>query len=145
MNVRSIKSVISNPQLLTQSNEISKSSTTTTSNRPTILSTANIASLWLSLVGLYSHLFINKYGMEDSGVWLETLKDLTPRALDNGIETLRSGGAGDAFCEYPPNPMQFRKLCLAFMLSYVCHLFQMHTTKSNVVHTQHRLTGVTRR
>ena len=47
-------------------------------------------------------------------MWLETLKDLTPHALDNGIETLRIGGAGDAFCEYPPNPMQFRKLCLAF-------------------------------
>ena len=47
-------------------------------------------------------------------MWFETLKDLTPCALENGIETLRRGGAGDAFCEYPPNPMQFRKLCLAF-------------------------------
>ena len=63
---------------------------------------------------MYSHLFVSKYGIEDSGVWFETLKDLTPRALDNGIEILRSGEAGDAFCEYPPNPMQFRKLCLAF-------------------------------
>ena len=47
-------------------------------------------------------------------MWFETLKDLTPRALDNGLETLRCASANSKFIEYPPNPMQFRVLCLSY-------------------------------
>lgn len=75
---------------------------------------ANIASLWLSLIEIYSHLFINKYGTSDSGAWFESLKDLTPLALENGLETLRSGRAGNQFATFPPNCLEFRGLCLAY-------------------------------
>ena len=50
----------------------------------------------------------------DSGAWFESLKDLTPQALENGLETLRSGGAGNKFATYPPNCLEFRDLCLDY-------------------------------
>ena len=79
-----------------------------------MLSKANIASLWMSLTSLYSNLFLSKFGAEDTGTWFECLKDLTPRAIDNGIETLRCGGANGKYAQFPPNPVEFRMLCLAY-------------------------------
>lgn len=55
--------------------------------------------------------------MEDSGAWFECLKDMTPRSLENGVETLRRGGDNGKFVEFPPNPVQFRRLCLAYYVS----------------------------
>ena len=66
------------------------------------------------MIALYSNLFISKFGSQDSGAWFEVLKDLTPRSLENGIETLRCGGDNGKFVEFPPNALQFRKLCLAY-------------------------------
>lgn len=50
----------------------------------------------------------------DSGAWFESLKDLTPQALENGLETLRRGGLGNKFKTYPPNCLEFRDLCLTY-------------------------------
>ena len=69
------------------------------------------------MIALYSNLFISKFGAQDSGTWFEVLKDLTPRALENGLETLRCGGDNGKFVEFPPNAVQFRKLCLAYYAS----------------------------
>lgn len=68
----------------------------------------------MKLTSIYGQLFINKHGVNDSGVWFAALKDLTPKALDSGIERLMSSSQGDKFCEFPPNCLQFRKLCLGF-------------------------------
>lgn len=61
---------------------------------------------------IYGSLFVTKHGSSDSGVWLETLQDLTPKALESGIARLKT--AGGKFLEFPPNCLQFRALCLAF-------------------------------
>lgn len=66
------------------------------------------------MVGSYSILFTNKYGVKDNGTWFETLKDLTPMAINSGLEKLRSLEMGLKFAEFPPNPMQFRALCMSF-------------------------------
>ncbi|KTD32189.1 hypothetical protein Lnau_3100 [Legionella nautarum] len=60
-------------------------------------------------------MFINKFGTHDAtGVWYETLKTLTPLALEKGLERLSNLSTGHKFCEFPPNCLQFRALCLAF-------------------------------
>jgi len=59
-------------------------------------------------------LFISKHGVADEGAWLATLKDLTPKALISGVERLMALSQGDKFCDFPPNCLQFRALCLGF-------------------------------
>ena len=60
-------------------------------------------------------MFINKFGSHDTtGVWYETLKSLTPLALEKGLERLRNLSSGHKFCEFPPNCLQFKALCWAF-------------------------------
>lgn len=44
-------------------------------------------------------------------MWFKVLSDLTPKALESGIERLHKT---EKFLDYPPNPLQFRALCLAF-------------------------------
>ena len=68
----------------------------------------------MKLTAIYGQLFISKHGVMDTGVWFTTLKDLTPRALDSGVERLMALSKGDKFCEFPPNCLQFRALCLGF-------------------------------
>ncbi len=52
--------------------------------------------------------------MSDNGTWLDVLGDLTPKALESGMERLKRSDAQSQFRDYPPNPLQFRALCLAF-------------------------------
>lgn len=52
--------------------------------------------------------------MKDTGVWFAALKDLTPKALESGIARLMNLSKGDKFCEFPPNCLQFRALCLGY-------------------------------
>ncbi len=47
-------------------------------------------------------------------MWFDSLKALTPKALESGMERLKSLSAGQKFCEFPPNCLQFKSLCLAF-------------------------------
>ena len=68
----------------------------------------------MKLTAIYGPLFISKYGIEDDGVWFAALKDLTPKALLSGVERLMSLSQGDKFCDFPPNCLQFRTLCLSF-------------------------------
>jgi len=55
-----------------------------------------------------------KHGTSDKGVWADALKDLTPIAIESGLERLKKLSAGDKFTEYPPNCLQFKSLCLAY-------------------------------
>lgn len=55
-----------------------------------------------------------KNGTQDNGSWLDVLKDLTPKALESGMERLKALSSGDKFCDFAPNPLQFKALCLAF-------------------------------
>ncbi len=71
------------------------------------------------MADIYGNLFLSKNGIEDSGAWFEVLKDLTPFALDIGIERLRSLRINkekdrQRFIQYPPNCLEFRALCLSF-------------------------------
>lgn len=68
----------------------------------------------MKLTAIYGQLFISKHGVKDTGVWFTALKDLTPRALDSGMERLMALTLGEKFCEFPPNCLQFRALCLGF-------------------------------
>lgn len=52
-----------------------------------------------------------KFGTKDDGTWLLALKDLTPKALEEGIMRLMFSKV-DKFQDFPPNCMQFRTLCL---------------------------------
>ena len=63
---------------------------------------------------IYGPLFVSKQGVTDSGIWLETLQDLTPKALESGLMRLKQLKGAKAFIEFPPNCLQFRALCLAF-------------------------------
>jgi hypothetical protein len=120
MNVRHIKAALPSQHLTTLMSETNKSlekkqhSESKKNSRPTLLSKANIANLWLTLAELYKNVFLSKYGIEDTGEWFECLKDLTALALHNGIEKLRYLEAGHEFAKYPPNCMEFRALCLGF-------------------------------
>lgn len=68
----------------------------------------------MKLTAIYGQLFISKHGVKDTGVWFAALKDLTPKALESGVERLMTLSKGDKFCEFPPNCLQFRALCLGF-------------------------------
>lgn len=68
----------------------------------------------MKLTGIYSTLFTNKFGTKDSGVWLETLKTLTPKALESGMERLKNLSGNGKFAEFPPNCLQFKALCEDF-------------------------------
>lgn len=70
--------------------------------------------VWMKLTSIYGQLFVTKNGVSDSGVWFMALKDLTPKALESGIERLMNLSHGKQFCDFPPNPLQFRALCLGF-------------------------------
>ena len=114
MNVRHFNSIITSQPLPSSFKETSRLSENTMSTRQVILSKAHIANLWLVLAEIYNNLFLSKYGIEDKGAWFEALKDLTPQALENGVEKLRCLESGKKFAEYPPNCLQFRALCLSY-------------------------------
>lgn len=114
MTVHPIKQLLANPRSQSFEREMKKSSVKPRNEHPVVLTRANIARLWLSLSDIYGDLFLSKNGIEDSGAWFETLKDLTPFALENGLEKLRTLKAGKEFLRYPPNCLEFRSLCLSF-------------------------------
>ena len=66
------------------------------------------------MVAIYGQLFVTKHGVRDSGIWFETLCDLTPKALESGMARLKGLSAGTKFCDWPPNPLQFKALCEAY-------------------------------
>jgi len=68
----------------------------------------------MTLLNLYKHLFLNKFGKKDDGTWFAALSDLTPKAIENGINALMRMDAGSKYCEYPPSALEFRALCLSY-------------------------------
>jgi hypothetical protein len=66
------------------------------------------------MTAIYGPLFVSKHGMSDNGIWLETLQDLTPKAMESGMLRLKQLKGAKAFIDFPPNCLQFRALCLAF-------------------------------
>ncbi|PJD93801.1 MAG: hypothetical protein CK423_06755 [Legionella sp.] len=63
---------------------------------------------------IYGQLFISKFGIKDDGTWFETLKDLTPLALESGMQRLRQLTQDAKFVTFPPICLEFRAVCLAF-------------------------------
>lgn len=61
------------------------------------------------MTGLYGHKFTSQFGeqVDVSGVWWATLRDLSDQQFKNGLCALR-----DNSIEWPPNAIEFRKLCL---------------------------------
>lgn len=78
------------------------------------LSMQHISWLWVELTKIYGALFITKFGQKDNGTWFETLKNLTPKALETGMDRLRNLSGEGRFIEYPPNCLQFKALCMSF-------------------------------
>lgn len=68
----------------------------------------------MELAKIYGQLFLTKFGTHDNGTWFESLKGLTPKALESGMERLRNLSGNGKFAEYPPNCLQFKALCLDF-------------------------------
>ena len=66
------------------------------------------------MTAIYGNLFTHKFGLKDSGVWLDTLKDLTPKALESALERLMRLSNNHKFTEFPPNCLEFRKLCIDY-------------------------------
>ena len=83
--------------------------------RPETVSKDSISWLWIQLSEIYGQLFITKFGAHDAnGTWLAALNGLTPKALESGIARLRDLANEGQFCQYPPNSLEFKALCLAF-------------------------------
>lgn len=70
--------------------------------------------LWMALTNLYKNLFVSTFGLKDDGTWFSALSDLTPKAIETGINSLMRMDAGNEFCKYPPKPLEFRALCLSY-------------------------------
>ena len=78
------------------------------------LSKQNMAWLWIQMSQIYGPIFINRFGANDNGIWFEALKDLTPKALESGMERLGKLTNNGKFADFPPNCFQFRAVCLGF-------------------------------
>lgn len=68
----------------------------------------------MELTKIYGQLFLTKFGTHDNGTWFDALKNLTPKALESGMDRLRNLSGNGKFTEYPPNCLQFKALCIAF-------------------------------
>ena len=67
-----------------------------------------IATLWLQLTDIYGARFVNQYGEYDSGVWYQSLHDLTTDDVSFGLHIMMRD---IRFETWPPNCTQFRHLC----------------------------------
>jgi hypothetical protein len=74
-----------------------------------LISPELIATLWSQLTDIYGARFVNQYGEKDSGVWHETLADLTESDFCFGLQAMVRDVR---FETWPPNCTQFRHLCL---------------------------------
>ena len=83
-------------------------------NRSATLSPQMISWLWVEMVSIYGQVFITKNGASDSGIWFDVLRDLSPKALETGVARLKGLSGGTKFCDWPPNPLNMKALCMAF-------------------------------
>lgn len=68
----------------------------------------------MKLTAIYGPIFVKRHGVKDNGTWFRTLQDLTPRALEFGVDRLMKLIDKEQFCEFPPNCLQFKRICLGF-------------------------------
>lgn len=101
-------------ETMNQVKSMTQKSSSVSQHSQSQMSTEHLKWLWKNLTSLYGQLFTNKHGLQDNGTWLKVLGDLTPKALESGMERLRRVKGDSQFCNYPPNPLQFRALCLAY-------------------------------
>ena len=115
MSVVPIKSLLSKPLTTESYNTIKPGFAKNQKEvKEVLLSKSHLSTLWIKMTAMYGQLFLSKHGVEDNGVWFESLYDLTPKALEKGVERLLNLNQEGKFCEFPPNCMQFRSLCLDF-------------------------------
>lgn len=107
--IQNIHSQMSLPQTETRYPQMVKDSSQTLR-----LSKQNMAWLWIQMSQIYGPIFINRFGANDNGIWFEALKDLTPKALESGMERLGKLTNNGKFADFPPNCFQFRAVCLGF-------------------------------
>lgn len=75
------------------------------------ITSKNIAWLWMTLTRIYGHRFITHFGEKDDGIWLYALSDLTCDDLAYGIQKLLLEVETQQGEAWPPNLIEFRKLC----------------------------------
>lgn len=68
-----------------------------------------IANLWQLMTSMYGHRWVSAYGdeVDPDGVWLATLRDISPLEIRKGFGALRESGG-----EWPPSAPQFRAMCV---------------------------------
>ena len=75
----------------------------------------DISYIWVKMSAMYGELFTKRNGVQDCGVWFETLNDLTRQSLDSGLlRLMKQHDLAKAFSSFPPSPMEFRKLCAGY-------------------------------
>ena len=117
MNVTALPLANANPPLRTQDARTVtplRHGNASSAPRPLVITAQSISWLWMQLTELYGQTFITKNGVRDSGIWLDTLSDLTPKALETGVARLKGLSGGTKFCDWPPNALQMHALCKAF-------------------------------
>lgn len=63
---------------------------------------------------MYGQLFLTKNGSKDNGMWFKTLNELTPKALESGMDRLRNLSGKHNFLAFPPICLEFKALCQAY-------------------------------
>ncbi len=72
-----------------------------------------LARLWVKLTAFYGKLFTNRFGQaDDTGIWFEALNNLSEREIDYAVSLIIKGQTNGEYDKFPPNPAQFRQLCL---------------------------------
>lgn len=65
-------------------------------------------SFWEEMTGLYGYMFTRQFGYEPTNAWSSVMVGLTPGQIKQGISRCL-----EKHLKYPPNPIEFRDLCLS--------------------------------
>jgi len=82
------------------------------------LSNLSIQKLWVAMTQIYGQLFVKKFGASDNGFWSEVLADLDEANIMHGLRKIKNLETDGKFDEFPPNALQFKKLCLGLDKDY---------------------------
>lgn len=72
----------------------------------------DIELLWKKLLAMYGRAFSQQYGIkaDEAGIWQTALSLLSKHDIEYGVKKLM---LTNKYTTFPPNPMQFRELCLS--------------------------------